>query len=200
MIEWISGGITKYFKNNNGLLTEQDLLKINYSLQVIIGDTVKLMIIFCLFFLLNELPIFTLSLIILITTRPLWGGIHCKTFNTCLFVSMIYFLTILLFSKCYFEFSNKFYIVMFIITFIIISVYAPCRNKKRPIINRLRLKIFSIISLSCWTIIFFRSSNMYIRNCIYMSILFQLIQIIIINGKVGIQNAKIYKFFLKYIN
>ena len=200
MIEWISRRITKYFKDNNSLLTEQDLLKINYSLQVIIGDIVKLIIIFCLFFLLNELPIFALSLIILITTRPLLGGIHCKTFNKCLFVSIIYFFIILLYSKCYLEFSNKFYILMFVIEFIIIFTYAPCRNKKRPIGNRLWLKIFSLISLSCWAIIFFRSSNVYIRNCIYISVLFQVIQIIIINGKVGIQNAKIYKYFLKYIN
>lgn len=185
--------IAGYLAKNNSSLTEKDILKIQYTLEVILGDLSKIIIIFLIFLILNEIPLFLLSFIILNSTRPLMGGLHCKTYYSCLIVSTMYFMTILLFSNLSERFDISFYIVFFIISFIITLAFAPCRNEKRPIKNRVKLKILSLISLTFWCILFFEISNLKICNCIFLSIFFQIIQVIIVATKVGVSNTKIYK-------
>ena len=200
MIKSLSTLISEYLGKNNSYLTEKDLLKIQYSLQVVLGDLTKFIIIFLIFLSLKELPLFLLSFVILISTRPLWGGIHCKTYSSCLIVSITYFIIILLFSNLSGKFNINFYIVFFIISFIITAAYAPCKNKKRPIKNKVILKILSLISLTFWGILFFKLSNIQICNCIFVSIFLQIVQVIIVNMKGGVFNAKIYKLFFSSTN
>ena len=200
MIKSLSTLISKYLEKNNSSLTKNDLLKIQYSLQVVLGDLIKFIIIFLIFLSLNEVPLFLLSFVILISTRPLGGGIHCKTFNSCLILSLMYFIIILLFSTLSPKLNIIFYIVFFIISFIITLRYAPCPNGKRPIKNKATLKILSLISLTFWSILFFKLSNLQICNCIFISILMQIIQVIIVNTKGVIFNGKIYKLFFSHIN
>jgi len=200
MIKLLSTSISEYLGKNNNSLNDKDLLKIQYSLQVVLGDLTKLAILFLIFLILNEIPLFLLTFVILISTRPLWGGIHCKTYISCLIVSLIYFIIILLFSKVSKEFNINFYIVFFIISFIITLAYAPCRNEKRPVKNRVILKMLSLISLAFWGILFFKLSNIKICNCIFMSIFLQIIQVIIVNLKGGVFNAEIYKLIFSNTN
>ncbi|SFD02842.1 accessory gene regulator B family protein [Clostridium uliginosum] len=183
MIKSLSTLISEYLGKNNSSLTEKDLLKIQYSLQVILGDLVKLAILLLIFLSLNEVPLFLLSFVILISTRSFLGGIHCKTFNSCLICSIIYFLIILLFSKLSLKLNINFYVVFFIISLIITLAYAPCRNEKRPIKNKAILKILSLISLTFWGILFFKLSNLQICNCIFVSILLQIVQVIIVTAR-----------------
>ena len=198
MIKSLSTLISEYLDKNNSSLTKKDLLKIHYTLQVILGDLTKFIILFLIFLSLNEVPLFLLSFIILISTRPLGGGIHCKTFNSCLIVSIMYFIIIMLFSTLSPKLNINFYIVFFIISFIITLAYAPCRNEKRPVKNKATLKILSLISLTFWGILFFKLSNLQICNCIFVSILLQIIQVIIVNIKGVVFNAKIYKLFFSH--
>ena len=200
MIKSLSTLISEYLGKNNCSLTKNDLLKIHYSLQVVLGDLIKFIILFLIFLSLNELPLFFLSFVILISTRPLGGGIHCKTFNSCLILSIMYFIIILLFSTLSTKLNINFYIVFFIISFIITLAYAPCSNEKRPIKNKAILKILSLISLTFWGILFFKLSNLRICNCIFGSILLQIIQVIIVNIKGVVFNAKIYKLFFSHTN
>lgn len=200
MIKLASTFITKYLEKNNSSLTKTDLLKIQYTLEVILGDLSKFIIILLIFFSLNQIPLFLLSFAILNSTRPFMGGIHCKTYTSCFTVSLMYFIIIMLFSTLATRLNNGFYIVFFIISFIITLAYAPCRNEKRPVKNKATLKILSLISLTFWTILFFKLSNMQICNCIFLSILIQMVQIIIINIKGVVSNAKIYKHFFSYIS
>jgi accessory gene regulator B len=195
MIKWLSTIISQYLKENNNSLTKKDMLKIQYTLEVILGDLTKIIIIFLIFLTLKQVPLFLLSFIILISTRPLGGGIHCKTFTSCLLVSIAYFITVFLFSTLSPKFNTIFYMVFFIISFIITAAYAPCKNEKRPIKNKATLKILSLISLTIWTILFFKLSHLQICNCIFVSILIQIIQVIIANIKGGVLNDKIYKLF-----
>ena len=136
MIKSVSTFITECLRKNNNSLTEKDFLKIQYSLQVILGDLIKSIIIFLIFLFLKQLPLFFLIFIILNSTRPLMGGIHCKTFNSCLIFSISYFIVIMLFSTLSPKLNTCFYIIFFIISFIITLAYAPCRNEKRPIKNK----------------------------------------------------------------
>ena len=199
MIESVSSFITDYLSKNNSSLNETDLLKINYTLQVILGSLTKLAIIFFIFLYLNQLPLFFLSFVILNSTRPLAGGLHCETFMSCLIVSIIYFISVTLFSTLSPKFNIYFYIIFFIISFIIILRYAPCPNEKRPTKNKEKLKVLSLISLAFWTMLFFKLPNIQICNCIFISIFFQIIQLIIFNMKGVVFNAKIYKHFFSSI-
>ncbi|AJG97001.1 accessory regulator AgrB [Clostridium beijerinckii] len=198
MIKLLSIILTKYLSKNNSSLTEKDLLKIQYSLQVILGDSTKFIIIFLIFFFLNQLPLFFLSFVILNSTRTLMGGIHCKTFNSCLICSIIYFLVIMLFSTLSPKLHIYLYITFFMISFIIVLLYAPSPNKKRPIKNKKILKILSLISLTFWCILFFTLRNTQICNCIFLSLLLEVIQVIIINLKGVVSNAKITKYFFSF--
>ncbi|OOM69977.1 putative AgrB-like protein [Clostridium puniceum] len=198
MIKDVSNFITEYLGKNNSSLTETDLLKINYSLQVIFGDSIKLTTIFLIFLCLKQLPLFFLSFTILISTRPLGGGLHCKTFTECFIVSIIYFTLVLIFSILSPKFSLYFYVIFFIISFIIILRYAPCPNTKRPIKNKERLKTLSLLSLTFWMILFFKFTNLQICNCIFGSLFLQILQLIIFNMKGVVSNAKIYKFFFSH--
>lgn len=200
MIKSASTFITKYLEKNNSSLTKTDLLKIQYTLEVILGDLSKFIIILLMFFSLNQVPLFLLSFAILNSTRPFMGGTHCKTYISCLVVSLMYFIIIMLFSTLAPRLNNGFYIVFFIISFIITLAYAPCRNEKRPVKNKATLKIVSLISLTFWGILFFKLSNTQICNCIFLSILIQMIQVLIINIKGVVLNAKIYKHFFSYIS
>lgn len=200
MIKSLSTLISEYLYKNNNSLTKTDLLKIQYSLQVIWGDLTKFIILLLIFLSLHEVPLFLLTFIILISTRPLGGGLHCNSFISCLIVSITYFITIMLFSTLSPKLNINFYIVFFIVCFIITLAYAPCRNEKRPVKNKATLKILSLISLTFWGILFFKLSNPQICNCIFLSILIQIVQVIIVTMKGGVLNAKIYKLFFSNIN
>jgi len=200
MIKSISTLITNYLAKNNNSLTKHDLLKIQYSLQVVLGDLTKFIIIFLLFLCLNQLPLFLLAFVILISTRPLIGGIHCKTFNSCLIWSIMHFLIILLFSTMFPRLNTYFCMVFFVLSFITYFAYAPCNNEKRPIKNKKILKILSLISLTFWCILFFTLRNTQLCNCIFLSLLIQITQLIIINMKGVVSNAKITKLFFSFTN
>lgn len=200
MIKLISASITKCLEKNNNSLSKSDLLKINYSLQVILGDLTKSIIISLIFLLSNQFPLFLLSFVILNSTRPLMGGIHCKTFNSCLIFSIAYFLIILLFSVSAPKLNTYFYIIFFIISFIITLAYAPCPNEKRPIKNKKILKILSLISFTFWSILFFTIKNTQFCNCIFLSLFMQIIQLITINLKGVVFNEKIHSSFFTNVN
>lgn len=173
-------------------------MKIQYSLQVVLGDLTKFIIIFLIFLFLKQLPLFFLVFVILNSTRPLLGGIHYKTFNSCLICSIIYFIVIMLFSTSSPKLNTYFYIIFFIISFIIAFAYAPCPNQKTPIKNKKILKILSLISLTFWCILFFTLRNTQLCNCIFLSLLFQVIQLIIVNAKGVVSNVKITKYFFSF--
>lgn len=198
MIKQLSTIISKYLEENNNSLNKKDVLKIQYTLEVILGDLTKFIIIFLIFLLLKELPLFLFSFIILNSTRPLLGGIHCKTYYGCLVCSLLYFIIVLIFTKFAPLLNINLYIILFLIFFITTLIFAPCRNEKRPVKNKATLKILSLISLTLWSILFFKQSNLQICNCIFVNILFQIIQVIIINTKGVVINAKIYKFFFSH--
>ncbi|WP_297420302.1 accessory gene regulator B family protein [Clostridium sp.] len=198
MIKRLSTMISGYLEQNNNSLSKKDILKIQYTLEVILGDLTKFIILFLIFLLLKELPLFLLSFIILNSTRPLFGGVHCKTYYGCLIFSLLYFIIVLLFAKLSPKLNINFYMVSFIVSFITTLIFAPCHNEKRPVNNKATLKILSLISLTFWSILFFKLPDLQVCNCIFVSILFQIIQVIIINIKGVVSNAKIYKLFFSY--
>ncbi|WP_160688675.1 accessory gene regulator B family protein [Clostridium sp. C2-6-12] len=198
MIKSLSTFITQCLERNNNSLTGKDILKIQYTLEVILGDLTKFIILLLIFLSLNEIPLFLLCFTLLISTRPVGGGIHCKTFYSCLIFTILYFIVILLFSNLSPKLNINFYIIFFIISFGVTLFFAPCRNEKRPVKNKVILKILSLISLTFWTIIFFNLSNIQVSNCIFISILLQIIQLTIVTMKGVVFNGKINKSFFSH--
>ena len=181
MIKHLSTIISLYLEENDNSLSKKDVLKIHYTLEAILGDLTKFIIIFLIFLLLKELPIFLLSFIILNSTRPLSGGVHCKTYYGCLICSILYFIIILLFAKFTPILNINFYMVFFLISFFTTLIFAPCSNEKRLVTMKATLITLSLLSLSFWSILFFKLPNLQVCNCIFVSILFQIIQLIIVN-------------------
>lgn len=196
MIKSVSTFITEYLHKNNSSLSLTDLMKIDYAIQMILGDLAKLIIISLIFIGLNQFPLFLFSYAILFSTRPLAGGIHCKGFVGCLSSSILHFVIVLIFSLSFPRLINNYYVTFFIIALIIIWKYAPCVNIKKPIRNKIRLKILSLISFTFWIIIFFNLSDLKMSNCILVSVLIQIAQLIILNIKGVVSNAKFYKLFI----
>ena len=199
MIKLISNSISEYLGKNNNSLSEKDLLKINYTLQVILGDISKIIIIFLIFLTLGLSELFFLSSFFLISTRLLAGGIHCKTYFSCLICSIIYFLIMILYALFAPEFNVTFYIIFAIVSLMITALYAPCPNEKRPIKNKTTSKILSLISLTFWFVLFFKLSNIQFCNCIFAGIFLQVIQILYFKFKGVVSNAKIYKHIFSSI-
>ncbi|MFR8041410.1 MAG: accessory gene regulator B family protein [Clostridium butyricum] len=181
MIEKLSYCISKYIKNNNEALDQNDFLKLIYVIQVIFTDTIILLLLFIFFGMLGKLFIFSLALIILVTLRPFMGGIHFNSLVSCTLVTIIHFSLIVFFSDIFPRYNNYIYVVIFLFSIILVLIYAPLPNKKRRIKNLIKLKIISLISLSFWISIFFYIKSLYICNTIFLSIILQSIQIIIIN-------------------
>ena len=76
MITIISSTICKILLKYNNTLTNTDLLKINYVINVILNDILKLLIVGIIFTILDKTSLFILSLNILISLRLL---VNCKT-------------------------------------------------------------------------------------------------------------------------
>lgn len=112
----------------------------------------------------------------------------------------MHFLIILSLSTLSPRLNTYFYIIFYIISFSIVLIYAPCLNEKRPIKNKKILKVLSLISFTFWHILFFTLRNTQLCNCIFLSMLIQIIQLIIINVKGVVSNAKITKLFFKFTN
>lgn len=180
MINKLSYCISTYLKNQNSVLDEKDFFKLNYVIQVLLGDIIIMFLLCIMFAILGKLHEFVLAFIILISLRPFLGGIHCNTGISCTLLTILHFAIIVLLSDKIPLYSNYIYITIFLISFILVVIYAPLPNKKRHVKNLMKLKIKSLISLSLWIIIFFYIKSAYVRNIIFLSIILQIVQIIIV--------------------
>lgn len=198
MIKSFSTFLTEYLRSNNSSLSLTDLMKIDYAIQMLLGDIIKLLIISLLFLSLGQFTLFLFSYIIIFSTRPLAGGLHCKTFWSCLIVSTLCFSSVVLFSILCPALSNLVYIVFFIISTAIIWEYAPSVNSKIQIKNKKKLKVYTLMSFIFWIILFFILQNIKLCNCILAVTFLQIVQLIIINKKGVVLNAKICKHIINH--
>lgn len=92
MISILSNKITLYIKENSNIKTHEDLEKINYALQSVIGETFKITVLIVLFLILGKINYLLFSMMVLLTLRTFIGGYHCDTTLKCLLYSIILFL------------------------------------------------------------------------------------------------------------
>lgn len=189
MLNKITLQITNYIALNGNIKDQGDLDRINYSLQVILGDLLKTIILVCMFLSLGKIKYFLFSLLILSSMRTFLGGYHCKTFTTCFCFSLVFFLLTSFVGPMIPRLSNNIYYIISLINILILILYTPFPNIKRPIKTKKRrqnLKILSIFSLIFWTsLLCFKFKNTSYINCGFLSLMLQTYQkILFVKGDI----------------
>ncbi|MDF2504700.1 accessory gene regulator B family protein [Clostridium sp.] len=179
--------ITEYIKHNSDINNSDDIDKINYALQVILGELIKIIILILVFSILGRLNYFLFSMTILISIRVFVGGYHCKTTLKCLLSSILLFLITSWIVPAFSNVNTLVYYGISILSILIVILYAPFPNVKRPIKikkRRYNLKLISIFSILTWIcILLFKINGTSYLNCGFSTIALEVIQIILLRGE-----------------
>lgn len=142
-------------------LSQDDRDKLNYSLQVILGEISKLLILFALFLFTNAHAEFIMAFLALTFIRANTGGLHFKTYLGCLVISCAFFASAILLLR----FTEFAYITMSAIGFTglaIIALISPITSSQRPNYSnaqRMRFKIIGCIGACIHLIGFMATKN-----------------------------------------
>lgn len=184
MIDALAMKVTNYIKINSDIKDEDKLAEINYALQSIFNEALKIITLVILFLILGTLNYFLFSLGILISIRTFAGGYHSSTTLRCLLFSMLFFLITSWLGPELPKLNIFISYLISILSIALVILNAPFPNKKRPIKNKKRrftLKITSIFFTVFWTsILLFVIGDSSYLNCGFLTIVLQIIQIIYI--------------------
>jgi accessory gene regulator B len=182
IIDMLSDVIGNYI-SSNCFINESDREKIIYALKSILSESLKVIILILIFFVLHRVKFFIFSISILISIRIFAGGIHLKTFNQCLLFSIFIFLITSLILPMLPKTYNEIYYGIAILDVLMICIKSPCPSKKRPIKNFNRLiclKVLSVFFTIVWLeILFFYTTESSLFNCGLSTITIQSFQLII---------------------
>ncbi|WP_446899771.1 accessory gene regulator B family protein [Clostridium sp. LBM24168] len=182
MVKALADKITLYIKENSYIKDTDNIEKINYSVQVLVNETFKLIVLFILFTILGKLNYFLFSFMILFSTRTFSGGYHSSSTLMCLFWTTVFFLFTSIICPLIPVFNIGIYYILALVSITTFLLRSPCENKSRPTKNKKRIMYFKIIS-TCSTIfwmivlLFFISNKSYL-NCGFFTILIQLPQLV----------------------
>lgn len=112
-------------------LSEVDAIKLRYMLEVIIGEVLKMIIIFVPFFLLDEVWSYVYCLTALFIIRPQTGGFHIKSFWGCLVFSSCFLTLSMLFIKTI-PLQQPLLSIICFFDLVILGCFAPIVPKQRP--------------------------------------------------------------------
>lgn len=130
VIKLVINKIGGYFSSELNL-SEIDEIKLKYSLEIILTDLSKFIILLLFFSLIGKSMFFILTFPFLSLLRILTGGLHFKTYFGCLSFSFAFFLATLFCST--YVYLDDIHIIL-ILLFSLISIYAaaPVPAKGRP--------------------------------------------------------------------
>lgn len=124
--------------------------KITYSVQLILNDGEKIVLIGLFFSFLGRLTPYIMCVLFLGMLRTYCGGIHLNTFWNCFFMSFTCFGAIIFLGQ-YLLISSWQSYVIYLIDFILLLVFAPLPSKKRFIYSEKQkylAKFYSCIVLA----------------------------------------------------
>lgn len=156
------------FITNNTEKSEDDIEKIQYGFQVIIMNLFKLII---LFFTAYFLKIFIYTLVAFIVFgifRSFACGVHANTSLNCIIINYVVFLGNV-FISINFALNKYIIVTIYIISLILVILYAPADTEERPLISenyRKELKIRAISVVLVFTLI-----SLLIGNSIYINLI-----------------------------
>jgi len=164
----VSNFLIKKLLNQIRLLNrydEDDIDMMRYSLQSILWEFEKVIIIFFVFFLFGYQNYFLLTLIVLMSVRVFAGGYHSKTSLSCLLITFSgFFLAIIVLPRI--PLGNLAIIALSIFSLFVTLLAAPIRSIEKEAIQSkdkdMQKKMTAFIITSAWLVlIFFNKANTY---------------------------------------
>ncbi len=153
--------------------------KLKYGLEGFYNLATKLVVILILSFLFHTLTEFILLTIIYGTLRLYGFGIHMKTSIQCWFTTLpLYIGGCLLIKYCLFP--NLFCYFIWVIGYLSFLFFAPADTPSRPLIHpdkRRRAKIFALMILTIYAILYFITNNLILNHVIIYAVLLESISI-----------------------
>ncbi len=163
----LSNAFLNFIKNNTST-SEEDLEKISYGIQVVVLTASKSILLFIIAYLLGILEYVLISCVALAFARNFASGIHLSSTLQCIIITFF-----LHFGNVYLSlnFSTNILLrsIIFIISFILILLYAPADTEYRPLVSkklRRDLKIKSVVVIMISYI-----SMLFIENNVYANII-----------------------------
>lgn len=171
-------------------LSQEDHDKLNYSLQVILGEVSKLLILYTLFFLTNTHAEFIMAFLALTIVRANTGGLHFITYLGCLAFSFLFFTSAILLFR-FADFTCPSMAMIGFAGLLTIGLISPITSPKRP--NYCRAQRLRFRLIGCAAICFHLIGFLAIKNNPYFTmsmwvIFLQAIQLLIAKG--GLQHEK----------
>jgi accessory gene regulator B len=153
----LSRSLAEHFGENLGYTEEKtDLLR--FGFEIIIGEGLKLAVLIVIAVTYDILPEMLSTMITFFTFRFISGGAHSNSHEGCLVMTTLFFSGIAFISSIHGSvFADNFrifFLIVFIISAVAITLWAPAENKNRPIKlkKRKRLKTFSYVLLVIWAL------------------------------------------------
>lgn len=180
MLRLVTNKIGTYFSSELNL-SEIDETKLKYSLEIILTDLSKFILLLLFFSFIGKSAFFIITFPFLSLLRMLTGGLHFKTYLGCLSFSFAFFLAVFICST-YVHPSDIYILLIFLFSLITMYIAAPVPTKGRPKHSHkktLRFKALAILLIIFGTLLFYIThKNPLLASYIWV-MLFQSIQLLI---------------------
>lgn len=184
MVNSIISNIKRYYNYD-----EVKLAEIKYGIESLYLSMFKTLVIFIISFIFH----FTKELILLFVFYGLLRltafGVHAKKSWHC-WISSIFTFTVLPLLIKYVVVNNLLMDTLSVVYLVILAIYAPADTEKRPISKKKRnvYKLLTIIISISYVLFIIFSTNIYVKNILFYSLLNQVILILPITYKLfGVQ-------------
>ncbi len=124
-----------------------------YGFQILYGSINKGLLLLIIGLALHILPQILVATLSFMALRVFIGGLHFDSYTKCAWVSLASLTTLGLLSK-YIPYNSLINLIVFLILFCIILVYAPVEHKNRPLKRNEKIK-FKYIALAILFAIYF---------------------------------------------
>ena len=156
MIDKICNFILARIKKEMPDIDEERAEIINYGLQMIIGETPKLLILFVIAYILGILKLTIIAYIILLPYKYFVGGVHAKSHIACTITTPAIYCGNALISKVLpaIPITQRYIaiLIVWIFSIIVITMYAPADTENVPILRKKERKFKKIMSYITMTI------------------------------------------------
>ncbi|APM40637.1 accessory gene regulator ArgB-like protein [Clostridium kluyveri] len=146
--------VVSKISETNPQFSDLELKKIAYGLECILDEITKIIPYFIIFWIFSLHKYYLVILIFFCPIRLFTGGYHAKTYWGCFFITFIIFTAIILMGK-YILINNIILIVLLIISFIFVWIFAPVDNINKRIKSeqwRRKVKHISMIITFCLSV------------------------------------------------
>ncbi len=181
----ILGAIEKEVRRQYPDYSNDQVEVVMYGVESIYILITKTIIIFSIAFILGIIKEMIILLLTFNFIRMFAFGMHANNGKVCLVVSSIIFIGFTYACK-YLVMPNYIHYILYLLSLILIMIYAPADTKKRPLINkkkRIRFKILSLIVVLIYFIISLNINNELIKNALIFGLLTECILILPITYK-----------------